>query len=146
MGLRLARLDVCHLVCLVQRAPWQLGSPQHRQFAKWCHWKHGVLRFCPVLSYRPWREDLGHPLRSRSDSYCWLGVRKSIRSVKIEWWGVGVVVCLEQGADSLHMVQLMPLHPKTPSSLVSLKLRLVLPGFLVPAYPGCPGKEAVKRV
>jgi len=22
-----------------------------------------------VLSYRPWREDLGHPLRSRSDSY-----------------------------------------------------------------------------
>jgi len=27
--------------------------------------------------------------------HCWLGVRKSIRPVKIEWWGVGVVVCLE---------------------------------------------------
>ena len=26
--------------------------------------------------------------------------------------GVGVVICLEQGADCLHMVQLMPLHPK----------------------------------
>jgi len=28
----------------------------------------------------------------------------------IEWWGAGVVVCLEQGAD-LHMAQLMPLPP-----------------------------------
>jgi len=27
----------------------------------------------------------------------------------------------------VHMVQLMPLHPKTPSSLVSFKSRLVLP-------------------
>ena len=25
-----------------------------------------------------------------------------------------VVICLERGADCLHMVQLMPLHPKTP--------------------------------
>jgi len=27
---------------------------------------------------------------------------------KQKWWGAGVVVCLEQGAD-LHMAQLMPL-------------------------------------
>ena len=27
---------------------------------------------------------------------------------KTEWWGVGMVICLEQGAD-LHMAQLMPL-------------------------------------
>ena len=33
--------------------------------------------------------------------------------------GVGVVICLEGGADCLHMVQLMPVHPKTMSSLVS---------------------------
>jgi len=38
-----------------------------------------------------------------------------------------VVICLERGADCLHMVQLMPLHPKTPSSLVSTKSRLVSP-------------------
>jgi len=56
-----------------------------------------------------------------------------------------VVVCLERGADCLHMVQLMPLHPKTPSSLASFQSRLVLP-LGVPAYPGCPGKEAAKRV
>jgi len=34
-----------------------------------------------------------------------------------------VVICVEQGADCLHMVQLMPL----PSSLALFKSRLVLP-------------------
>ena len=38
-----------------------------------------------------------------------------------------MVICLEQGVDCLHMVQLMPLHPKSPSSLASFKSRLVLP-------------------
>jgi len=56
-----------------------------------------------------------------------LGIRKSIGSVKIEFWGVDVVIYVERGADCLHMAQLMPLHPKTPSSLASFKFRLVLP-------------------
>ena len=56
-----------------------------------------------------------------------LGIMESIRHVKIEWWGVGVVICLERGADCLHVVQLMSLHPKNPSSLASFKSRLVLP-------------------
>jgi len=30
------------------------------------------------------------------------------RASGLEWWGAGVVVCLEQGAD-LHKAQLMPL-------------------------------------
>ena len=38
-----------------------------------------------------------------------------------------MVICLEWGADSLHMVQLMPLLPKTSSSLASFKSRLVIP-------------------
>ena len=41
--------------------------------------------------------------------------------------GVGVAICLERGADCLHIVQMMPLHPKTPSSLASFKSRLALP-------------------
>jgi len=41
-------------------------------------------------------------------SCCWLGGRKGIRPVKSEWWGAGMVICLERGAD-LHMAQLMPL-------------------------------------
>jgi len=36
-----------------------------------------------------------------------------------------VVVYLEQGADSLYMVQLMPLHPQTMSSLALFKSKLV---------------------
>ena len=35
-----------------------------------------------------------------------------------------MVICLERGADCLHMVQQMP---KTPSSLASFRSRLVLP-------------------
>ena len=38
-----------------------------------------------------------------------------------------MVICLSRGADCLHVVQVMPLHPKTPSSLASFKPRLVLP-------------------
>jgi len=36
-----------------------------------------------------------------------LGGRKGIQPVKNKWWGAGVAVCLEHGAD-LHMAQLMP--------------------------------------
>jgi len=38
----------------------------------------------------------------------WLGCRKGIQPVKTEWWGAGMVICLERDAD-LHMAQLMPL-------------------------------------
>ena len=38
-----------------------------------------------------------------------------------------MVICLHRDANCLHMVQLMPMHPKTPSSLASFKSRLVLP-------------------
>jgi len=31
--------------------------------------------------------------------------------LKTEWWGVGVVICLEWSADDLHMAHLMPLPP-----------------------------------
>jgi len=72
---------------------------------------------------------------------CWLGSRKGIRPLKTEWWGVGVVVCLEQGAD-LHMAQLMPL-PFTVSCFSKIQIGFT---FLVPADLGSPGKRAVKRV
>ena len=59
--------------------------------------------------------------------HCWLGVRNSIRPEKNKWPGVGAVIYLERGVDCLRKVQLMPLHPKTPSSLASFKFRLVFP-------------------
>jgi len=49
-----------------------------------------------------------------------LGGRKGIRPVKTEWWGAGVVICLEQDAD-LHMAQLMPL-PLTVSCFSKIQI------------------------
>jgi len=68
-----------------------------------------------------------------------LGGRNGIRPVKKQWWGVGVVICLERGAD-LHMAQVMPL-PLTVSCSSKIQTGFT---FLVPAYPGCPEKDAVK--
>ena len=53
-----------------------------------------------------------------------------------------MVICLEQGADDLHMVQLMPLPPR--HLLFQQNLEWFI--LLVPAYPGCPGKKAVKQL
>jgi len=73
---------------------------------------------------------------------CWLGGRKGIRPVKkLEWWGAGVVNCLERGAD-LHMAQLMPL-PLTVSCFSKIQIGFA---FLVPAHLGSPGQRAVKQV
>ena len=60
---------------------------------------------------------------------------------KTEWWGAGVVICLERG-PVLHMAHLMPL-PLTISCSSKMQIGFT---FLVPAYPGSPGKSAVKRV
>jgi len=60
---------------------------------------------------------------------------------KNEWWGAGVAICLERGAD-LHMAQLMPL-PLTVSCFSKIQIGF---SFLVPAHPVSPGKRAVKRV
>ena len=60
---------------------------------------------------------------------------------KTEWWGAGVVVCLDRGAD-LHMAQLMRL-PLSVSCFSKIQIGFT---FLVPAQPGSPGERAVKRV
>jgi len=60
---------------------------------------------------------------------------------KTEWWGAGVVICLERGAD-LHIAQLIPL-PLTVSCFSKIQIGLT---FLVPAHLGSPGKRAIKRV
>ena len=43
-----------------------------------------------------------------------VGRQEEHAACKNEWWGVGVVICLERGADCLHMVQLMPLPSQNP--------------------------------
>ena len=60
---------------------------------------------------------------------------------KTEWWGAGIVICLERDAD-LHIAQLMPL-PLTVSCFSKIQIGLT---FLVPAHLGSPRQRAVKRV
>jgi len=66
---------------------------------------------------------------------CWLGGRKGIQPLKTEWWGAGIVMCLERGAD-LHMAQLMPL-PLTVSCFSKIQIGFT---FLVPAHLVVPKK------
>jgi len=65
-----------------------------------------------------------------------VGRQEGHPACKKPWqWGVGVVICLERGAD-LHMSQLMPL-PLTVSCFSKIQIGFT---FLVLAYPGRPGK------
>jgi len=57
-----------------------------------------------------------------------------------QWWGTGMVICLERGAD-LDTAQLMPL-PLTVSCFSKIQIGFT---FLVPAHLGIPGKRAIKR-
>jgi len=73
---------------------------------------------------------------------CWFDRQEEHPTHKIEWWGAGVVTCLERSAEDLHKVQPIPLSP----------YHLLLHShpewftFLIPAYPGCFGKRLFKRV
>jgi len=55
--------------------------------------RHGVYRFSlsALTLLVGWQE--GHPV------------------CKAEWWGTCMVICLQRGANDLHMIQLMPLPP-----------------------------------
>jgi len=68
------------------------------------------------------------------DTVGWVAGRASSLQ-KTEWWGVGMVICLERGAD-LHTAQLMPL-PLTVSCYSKIQIGFT---FLVPADPGSPEK------
>ena len=58
---------------------------------------------------------------------------------KLEWCGAGMVICLERGANDLHMFLLMPLPPHHLCFWKILK-------NLMPAYLGCPEKRPWKGV
>jgi len=78
-------------------------------------------------------------------SICWtvrLNAAKDEKSLRSTGrvWGVGVVICLERGAD-LHMAQLMP-PPLNVSCFSKIQIGFT---FLVPAHPGSSGKRAVER-
>jgi len=51
-------------------------------------------------------------------------------SKKTEWWGAGMVICLERGAD-LHIAQLMPL-PLTVSCFSDIQIGFYVSGTSSP--------------
>jgi len=72
------------------------------------------------------------------DAVGWVAGRASGLQ-KTEWWGDGVVVCMEQGAD-LHTTQLMSL-PLTVACFRKIQIGFT---FLLLAHPGTPGRRAIK--
>jgi len=58
---------------------------------------------------------------------------------KLEWWGAGMVISLERGAD-LHMAQLISL-PLTVSCFSKIQIGFT---FLLPAHQGSPGQRAIE--
>ena len=57
--------------------------------------------------------------------HCWLGVRKSIWPVKIEWWGVCMVICWTEVLIVCIWSSWCRRHPQNPSCLVLLKFRMI---------------------
>jgi len=74
-----------------------------------------------------------------TDFHCWSRGYPACK--KTEWWGAGMVICLEQGAN-LHMAQLMPL-PLTVSCFSKILIGCTC---LVPAHPGSPGQRPLNRL
>jgi len=66
--------------------------------------------------------------------HCWFGIRKNIWPVKIKQWCAGLVICLWSSWWHCH---------STICGFIEIEIGLAC---LMPAYPGCSGKEAVKRV
>jgi len=69
-----------------------------------------------------------------------VGRQEEHPACKKQWWGAGVVICLERVAD-LHMAQLMPLS-LTVSCFSKIQIGFT---FLVPAHLGSPGKGPLNR-
>ena len=121
-------------------SPHSLEIPQHRPSASLRYMQ--CLVQGPLKTCRP--HQAGAHTEGNYDRFIFLfrlsllqhsrfGIRKSIRPFRC-WCGY------LSGADCLHMVRLMmPLHPKSPSSLALFKPRLA-------AYHEYRGKEAIKRV
>ena len=71
--------------------------------------------------------------------HCLLGVRKSIWPIKIKWWRVGIIICLERGADYLPI--LLPSQNLISSCRIKVQNCLCGTGL-----PRMSWKEAIKLV
>ena len=99
--------------------PAHLGSPGKRTVKRMCVCVITITRFAfsaltLLVGWQEW-----HPACK-----------------KLEWWGAGLVICLERDAD-FHTAQLMPL-PLTVSCFSKIQIGFT---FLVLAHLGSPGQR-----
>jgi len=74
--------------------------------------------------------------------HCWFGGRKGIRLVKTEWWGTVMVIYQERDVNDCIWSSWYHCHP-----IISCFSKIQNgSAFLLLAYPGCPGKKAVKWI
>jgi len=77
-----------------------------------------------------------------------VGCQEEHPALKLDWWGVAVVICLERGADCFHNGPADATAVPKPHNLLSHLNPDWLYGknctFPVPAHPGHPDKMAVK--
>jgi len=71
----------------------------------------------------------------------WLDVRKSIWPVKIEWWGAGVIMCLQQSANDCIWSSWCHCHPII-SCFIKIQIGLI---FSVLAYQVVLEKRPLNR-
>ena len=80
---------------------------------------HLSLLLCQLLtlhlqtaSHQHTNDNVSHCLSAFSalTLWAWRQEEHTARK-KLEWWGAGMVICVERGANDLHMVQLMPVPP-----------------------------------
>jgi len=116
--------------------PEYAGVNCDRSHTHLCHLAHLAAAICSAaVSYSVTHTHPFNGPSSGTTQVSWY------QPVKTEWWGAGMVICLERGAD-LHMFQLMPV-PLTVSCFSKIQIGFT---FLVPGYPGSPRQRAVKRV
>jgi len=105
---------------------YSFTTPRTCRYTTW--WNINVIK--PATVYNEY-----HDYYAFSALELLVGRQEECRSVKVERWGVYVLICLERGTDCSHMVKLMLWPSQNPliSCLIKIQTGFY---FLVPAYPG----------
>jgi len=73
-----------------------LVSSQEFRFLTIALWKIWCFVYAISMSLLLFQDGIAEDMVYLQCFHTWLGIRKSIQPVKTEWWGAGVVICLEQ--------------------------------------------------
>ena len=104
-------LGMCLFICIVFQWLYNQDRLSLGRRSSSILFVHGTLLVCRDLFFSV-------TLYYFNNSLNYVSVYCMYRTAISEWWGVGVVICLERGADCLHMVQLMPLPSPKPHHIL----------------------------